>query len=106
MSDLTYFYRKGLEVIGKSQDRKEKLESGLYKEVRNSQTGETELQRIPKEQRPFCGARTRSGQPCKARAVFGMERCRMHGGLSTGPKTLEGRARIAESNRRRAKRED
>jgi hypothetical protein len=26
----------------------------------------------------------------------------MHGGCSTGPKTAEGRARIAESNRRRA----
>lgn len=29
-------------------------------------------------------------------------RCRMHGGLSTGPRTDEGRERIAASNRRRA----
>jgi hypothetical protein len=30
---------------------------------------------------------------CKARALNGSCRCRMHGGLSTGPRTPEGRAR-------------
>jgi hypothetical protein len=54
---------------------------------------------------PFpCGARTRSGKRCRAWPVLGMRRCRMHGGRSTGPRTSEGRARIAESNRRRAER--
>ena len=52
--------------------------------------------------RPLCGAKTRKGTPCAALAVEGRARCRFHGGLSTGPKTAEGRARIAESNRRRA----
>ena len=61
-----------------------------------------------KRERPRCGARCRDGSPCKAppvwdrrldRAVNG--RCRMHGGLSTGPKSEEGRRRIAESNRAR-----
>jgi hypothetical protein len=37
---------------------------------------------------------------CRNRAING--RCRMHGGLSSGPKTEEGRRRIAESNRTRA----
>jgi hypothetical protein len=27
-----------------------------------------------------CGARTRSGKPCRAPAVQGKKRCRMHGG--------------------------
>jgi hypothetical protein len=27
-----------------------------------------------------CGAKTRSGQPCRAPAVHGKRRCRMHGG--------------------------
>ena len=58
--------------------------------------------RVRKKDRPCCGARTRKGSPCKARAVSGAARCRLHGGLSTGPKTTEGRARICESNRRRA----
>lgn len=60
--------------------------------------------RTPRRDRPLCGARTRKGVPCAARVVEGRTRCRLHGGLSTGAKTAEGRARIAESNRRRAAR--
>ena len=57
--------------------------------------------------RPRCGARTRKGDRCRALVVWPKggkprARCRMHGGLSTGPRTAEGRERIAESNRRRA----
>lgn len=29
---------------------------------------------------PRCGARTRGGKPCRAPAVHGKRRCRMHGG--------------------------
>ncbi|WP_287434366.1 HGGxSTG domain-containing protein [Maritimibacter sp.] len=29
---------------------------------------------------PRCGAKTRSGKPCRAPAVAGKARCRMHGG--------------------------
>jgi hypothetical protein len=47
----------------------------------------------PKRERPRCGARTRAGGSCKAPALPDKERCRMHGGLSTGPKTPEGKAR-------------
>ncbi len=49
----------------------------------------------------ICGARTRKGTPCKAKALPGKKRCRFHGGLSTGPKTPEGRERIAEAQRKR-----
>jgi hypothetical protein len=35
------------------------------------------------------------------RVEFGKARCRLHGGLSTGPKTEAGRTRIAEAQRRR-----
>jgi hypothetical protein len=31
---------------------------------------------------PRCGARTRSGTPCKSPAVRGKRRCRMHGGAA------------------------
>ncbi len=44
---------------------------------------------------PRCGARTRAGCPCRAPAIRGKRRCRMHGGRSTGPRTESGRARIA-----------
>jgi transcriptional regulator with XRE-family HTH domain len=48
-----------------------------------------------------CGARTRKGAPCKAKALPEKTRCKFHGGMSTGPKTAEGRQRIAEAQRRR-----
>ena len=48
-----------------------------------------------------CGARTRKGAPCRAKPIPGKARCKFHGGLSTGPRTPEGRARVAEAQRRR-----
>lgn len=48
-----------------------------------------------------CGARTkRTGQPCRAPACRGKRRCRLHGGKSTGPRTVEG---IQRSRRARWK---
>ena len=48
-----------------------------------------------------CGARTRKGTPCQ-RHPYGLKgRCPLHGGLSTGPRTLEGRQRVAEAQRQR-----
>ncbi len=43
---------------------------------------------------PRCGARTRAGCPCRAPAISGRLRCRMHGGRSTGPRSAEGMARL------------
>lgn len=34
-----------------------------------------------------CGAKTRAGTPCKRRDLYDSGRCRLHGGLSTGPKS-------------------
>ena len=43
---------------------------------------------FPEECRDMrCGARTRAGTPCKRRDLYGSGRCRLHGGLSTGPKS-------------------
>ena len=53
------------------------------------------------KRRVVCGAKTRNGTPCKCKSIPGKMRCKFHGGLSTGPKTEEGRARIAEAQRRR-----
>ena len=33
---------------------------------------------------PRCGARTRSGAPCRSPAIHGRARCRMHGGRGSG----------------------
>ena len=43
-----------------------------------------------------CGAKTRSGRPCAAPALAN-GRCRACGGLSTGPRTAEGRQRCRDA---------
>jgi len=48
-----------------------------------------------------CGAHAIStGHPCKAKALAN-GRCKNHGGMSTGPKTPEGRQAIAQATRQR-----
>jgi hypothetical protein len=43
-----------------------------------------------------CGARTRRGTPCQRHDLYGPSaRCRLHGGFSTGPRTVEGKQRAA-----------
>ncbi len=45
-----------------------------------------------------CGARRRrDGKPCEAKSVPGKRRCRWHGGMSTGPRTPEGKAKVARN---------
>ena len=48
-----------------------------------------------------CGAYARStGNPCQAKALTN-GRCKNHGGMSTGPKTTEGRKAISEAMHQR-----
>jgi hypothetical protein len=42
----------------------------------------------------------RRGTACQCPAIRGRRRCRLHGGLSTGPRTAEGLARIRQANTR------
>ena len=50
------------------------------------------MKRVP------CGARRRrDGKPCEALSVPGKKRCRWHGGMSTGPRTPEGKAKVARN---------
>jgi transcriptional regulator with XRE-family HTH domain len=53
------------------------------------------------KRRVTCGAKTRKGNPCRNESEPGKRRCKFHGGRSTGAKTPEGRARIAEVQRQR-----
>ena len=39
----------------------------------------------------FCDARKKNGEPCRQKALYRQGRCKFHGGLSTGPKTEEGK---------------
>lgn len=68
--------------------------------------------RAPKRRgRQACGAKCRDGHACRAPAVWDKltnqprnGRCKLHGGKSTGPRTAEGKARIAEAQRERWRR--
>ena len=62
--------------------------------------------RVRRRDRPRCGAKTRRGTRCRAPAVWDRAkdrarngRCKLHGGLSTGPRTTAGRDAIRASNR-------
>ena len=88
-------------VFAEQERERKLLATGNYIKVRNPDTGEYAIQRIPKQRLPECGARCRDGHACRAKVVIGKARCRMHVGASTGPRTAAGKARIAESNRRR-----
>jgi hypothetical protein len=46
---------------------------------------------------PRCGAKNRRGGACQSPAMRGKRRCRLHGGLSTGPRTPEGRERCRQA---------
>jgi hypothetical protein len=52
-----------------------------------------------------CGAKTRSGHPCRQWGTYANGRCRFHGGLSSGPKSEQGKDRIREGQRKRRERE-
>ncbi|MHB8160595.1 MAG: HGGxSTG domain-containing protein [Thermoleophilia bacterium] len=69
----------------------------------------THQARPPKSDRPRCGAMTRKGKPCMMAALWlpcetqpRNGKCRLHGGLSTGPNTAAGKAAIVQNNKRRA----
>ena len=50
---------------------------------------------------PRCGAHARStGMPCKAKAMNN-GKCRNHGGMSTGPKTEQGKSAIKQALKER-----
>lgn len=96
----------------KEAEIEKRIAAGTHRRIeREGRWGEPDLDyiwAIPKPERPLCGARCRSGRPCRARVYVRKggkfaKRCRMHGGASTGPKTEAGRQRIIESNRRRAR---
>jgi len=64
--------------------------------ARNHQTDHKrgDLRKVPR-----CGAKTRRNNPCLSPAMKN-GRCRLHGGLSTGPRTRAGIERIRQANTR------
>jgi len=42
-----------------------------------------------------CGAKTRQSTSCKLHSIYRSGKCRWHGSLSTGAKTVEGKKKVA-----------
>ena len=64
------------------------------------------MQTTPRKPKPICGARPRNvatntrTSPCQCKKLLKGGKCRFHGGMSTGPKTPEGKARSREAGLR------
>jgi len=71
-------------ALGKYQNLTDALavEARAMAKTRDTEQNDTNL----------CLAKTKSGAPCQKHPIAGRTRCRLHGGLSTGPKTEEGKA--------------
>ncbi|QBX36176.1 hypothetical protein E4191_10990 [Paracoccus liaowanqingii] len=65
------------------------------------QAVEAQIETVRAHRRVRCGAKTRKGTACRMKSEPGKRRCKFHGGKSTGARTAEGKARIAEAQRRR-----
>lgn len=87
MIDVDYEKRRRFIAFNRYYERykDEQEQAGLW-------LGQRPLPRIPDDLRDLtCGAKTRKGKPCKRRDLYSNGRCRLHGGLSTGPRTEVGR---------------
>ena len=105
--------RKSLKTLVQSAPETLTLgeQSRVYAAMLRAEDTYTPFHRLFKRELPLCGARCRDGHPCQARATRDVEtgcyvrngRCRLHGGLSTGPRTPAGRRRVGDAARRRAR---
>ncbi len=46
-----------------------------------------------------CGAKNRKGLPCQCKLLLKGGKCKFHGGMSTGPRTQEGKKKSLEALR-------
>lgn len=93
--------RVRLLIAGRGNARR--LQGGTETVYPNARAEELKLRNAAGKH--ICGAKTRSGNgaPCQRKPLPGKKRCALHGGLSTGPKTVAGKARSSQNARRRPK---
>jgi hypothetical protein len=73
-----------------------------YREALVAVTERNQKARNTPQRGERCEAKTRRGTACQCKALAN-GRCKFHGGLSTGPKTAKGRAKVALNLRRARK---
>ena len=59
-----------------------------------------ERARLREQRKQPCGAKTRTGRPCRRKGLCKGGRCANHGGESTGPRTEDGKQRISTAPHR------
>jgi len=97
--------RKGKQVIAERERERQQAREEYqrtreeWRRLHEERMQACELRRA-RNHGPRCGAKTRAGRPCDRKVVLGKTRCPNHGGLSTGPKTPEGKARSLAALRR------
>lgn len=72
-------------------------ESGSTSEALGDLQRPVRQPKVPPVRVPCGASRRRDGQPCEALSVPGKRRCRFHGGMSTGPRTEEGKRRVTRN---------
>lgn len=77
--------------------------SSSWKEPLWSEAWRTAQKHRETQVRVVCGAKTRMGTPCQSKSIKGKKRCKLHGGLSTGPRTKEGKQIISAAQKNRWK---
>ena len=94
--------RMMLEILARVQNEMARWEKLEHRKARLKQRKD-EKRRAELKLMKRCGAKTRFGTPCQNFPVRSRlaTRCKLHGGLSTGPKTNAGRAKIAQAQRQR-----
>jgi hypothetical protein len=92
---------EAVQLKGRTREQRRRMRKALREELAEGIASAIERsRRLPRGQRPRCGAKTRRGTSC-VRPALENGRCPNHGGLSTGPRTKAGRNRIAAAQRRR-----
>ena len=95
-ADLNYLDREYIRAL----ERELSIVNQRYRALAEAK-GAHVLAHLPANMVKTCGAYARStGKPCIAKAMKN-GRCRNHGGMSTGPKTPEGRTRALANLRHR-----
>lgn len=77
------------------------LENPFYSSASSARGSSTKAQPRDKRGKPICGAKNRKGNPCHSKQLLKNGRCKFHGGMSTGPRSPEGKERIRQAQKKR-----
>jgi hypothetical protein len=87
--------------LQRRQAERAAMEGRRQGEALRRQQDHEERARLREQRKQPCGAKTRTGRPCRRKGLGKGGRCANHGGMSTGPRTEAGKQRISTAQRAR-----